>query len=156
MIQIDIPGFGTVEIDHLVFDYNGTLATDGRLVPGAKELLRTLSENATLHVITADTFGTVREQLIDIPCNVVVTPQNDQHIAKLNYINQIGFNKTVCFGNGRNDRLMLKMAALGIAVIQTEGAAYEAISAADIVVNSILDGLELFINPLRLIATLRS
>jgi soluble P-type ATPase len=77
-------------------------------------------------------------------------------MEKLNYIKKTGFNETACFGNGRNDRLMLKMAVLGIAVLQAEGAAYESISAADILVNNISDGLALFLKPLRLKATLRS
>jgi len=59
-------------------------------------------------------------------------------------------------GNGRNDRLMLQEAALGIAVIQTDGAAKEAVLAADVVVTGILDALALLLYPLRLTATLRS
>jgi soluble P-type ATPase len=45
---------------------------------------------------------------------------------------------------------------LGIAVIQTEGAAVEALLAADIVLPSILPALDLLTHPLRLIATLRA
>jgi soluble P-type ATPase len=50
---------------------------------------------------------------------------------------------------------MLKEAALGIGVIQAEGAAVEAILAADLVTTSVLDALDLLIHPLRLTATLR-
>ena len=59
-------------------------------------------------------------------------------------------------GNGRNDALMLKEAALGIAVIQEEGGAVETLLAADIVTHSVLVALDLLLNPLRLTATLRS
>ena len=156
MLETTIPGFGEVRLQHAVLDYNGTIAVDGQLIPGVKELLNILSEKVSLHIVTADTFGTVRKQLADMPCEVVVLPQQDQHIEKLNYVRKIGLQQTVCFGNGRNDRLMLKMAALGIAVIQKEGASCETIVAADIVVNDIRDGLELLIKPLRLKATLRS
>ena len=31
MIDIDIPGFGKLELHHAVFDYNGTLAEDGMI-----------------------------------------------------------------------------------------------------------------------------
>ncbi|MBD3288828.1 HAD hydrolase family protein [candidate division KSB1 bacterium] len=156
MIESDIPGFGKIRLKHVVFDYNGTIAVDGHLIPAAKDLLKTLSKDLVVHVITADTFGTVRQQLSHIPCKVVILPQQEQHIEKLNYIRKTGLNETVCFGNGRNDRLMLKMAAIGIAVIQPEGASTEAIAAADIVVNNITDGLEILIKLLRLKATLRS
>ena len=62
----------------------------------------------------------------------------------------------VAIGNGRNDRLMLRDAVLGIALVQTEGAAAEAIANADVVCTHILDALDLLANPLRLAATLRS
>ncbi len=29
MLKIDIPGFGIINLEHAVFDYNGTLAKDG-------------------------------------------------------------------------------------------------------------------------------
>jgi soluble P-type ATPase len=50
---------------------------------------------------------------------------------------------------------MLKAAAIGIAVVGTEGAATEAVFAADVVTNNIADAFELLLKPKRLIATLR-
>ena len=46
--------------------------------------------------------------------------------------------------------------ALGIALVQREGGAAEAIASADAVVPDILDAFELLRNPKRLVATLRS
>ena len=34
MIEIDIPGYKTLHLEHLVLDYNGTLAVDGVLIDG--------------------------------------------------------------------------------------------------------------------------
>jgi soluble P-type ATPase len=62
----------------------------------------------------------------------------------------------VSIGNGRNDQLMLKASALGIAVILAEGIAAETLLASDVVCTSIIDALDLLRNPLRLTATLRS
>jgi soluble P-type ATPase len=62
----------------------------------------------------------------------------------------------VCVGNGRNDRLMLQVAGLGIVVVQAEGAAVQTALAADILSPDILTALDLLIHPLRLVATLRS
>jgi soluble P-type ATPase len=62
----------------------------------------------------------------------------------------------VAVGNGRNDRLMLEAAALGIAVIGDEGLAADAMQACDIVVRHIADALALLEDPRRLIATLRA
>jgi len=51
---------------------------------------------------------------------------------------------------------MLKASALGVAVIQGEGAAFETLASADVVSTDIQSALSLLTNPLRLIATLRS
>jgi soluble P-type ATPase len=58
-------------------------------------------------------------------------------------------------GNGRNDRLMLQTAALGVAVCQAEGAAVQTMLAADVIVPDTQAALDLLIYPLRLVATLR-
>ena len=63
MIGIDIPGFGMVELEHLVSDFTGTLSEDGKLCEGAAERLNRLSESIRIHVLTADTFGKAREEL---------------------------------------------------------------------------------------------
>ena len=34
MIAVDIPGYRELRLEHLVLDYNGTLAEDGKLLPG--------------------------------------------------------------------------------------------------------------------------
>ena len=37
MIALTIPGFGALELQHLVLDYNGTLAVDGKLIRGLRD-----------------------------------------------------------------------------------------------------------------------
>jgi soluble P-type ATPase len=106
--------------------------------------------------LTADTFGKVRSQVKGIPCELSILPLENQDTGKLDYVKALGAENTVCIGNGRNDRLMLKEAGLGIAVILEEGVATETLVAADIVCTNILSALELLTNPLRLTATLRS
>ena len=156
MIEIDIPGFKTVQIHHLVLDYNGTIACDGILLSGVKESLSALADEISVHILTADTFGQARNLLDDIPGEVSVIDREYQEIGKLTYVNQLGAEQTVCIGNGRNDRLMLKEAVLGIAVIQEEGTAIETLVAADVVCTDIVAALDLLRKPLRLTATLRS
>jgi soluble P-type ATPase len=156
MLEVAIPGFGSLRLTHLVLDYNGTLAVDGRLLPGVGEGLESLSNTLQLHVLTADTFGTAHRELAGVPCEFFILPVKRQDRGKLAYVRRLGADKTVCIGNGCNDRLMLRSAALGIAVIQKEGAAYTAICAADLVMPGIIEALELLHNPLRLVASLRS
>ncbi len=156
MIEIDIPGNKKFQFEHLVLDYNGTIAFDGALIDGVKACLRELSQLLTVHVITADTFGSVEKALKDIDCKLAVISLDDQDAAKLEFVEKIGCEKTVSIGNGVNDRLMLKASALGIAIVSKEGAALETLASADIVCTDIRSALSLLSNPLRLIATLRS
>jgi soluble P-type ATPase len=156
MIEIPVPGFKTLRIEHLVLDYNGTLARDGRLIDGVRERLIVLSRSLELHVLTADTHGNVVREIAGIPCGVTVISRENEAESKLAYIHEIGYENVICIGNGRNDRLMLTNASLGIGVIQAEGCAREALLAAQVVATSILDALDLIIHPLRLMATLRS
>jgi len=155
-MKILIPGFGELYLEHLVMDYNGTLAIDGILIDGVKAALIALSEHLKLHVLTADTFGKANAELDGIPCQLSILPKNDQQAGKFEYVKSLGVDNTVSIGNGRNDQLMLKASKLGIAVILDEGASAETLQSADVVCTSIVSALALFSNPLRLTATLRS
>lgn len=157
MITTDIPGFGRLDLAHLVLDYNGTLAVDGTLLPGVADLLNALAETIEVHVVTADTFGKAAEGLAAVACRLsVLPPAGRQDKAKLDIVEQLGAVQTVSIGNGRNDALMLAASALGIAVILREGACTASLNAADIVCTDIRAALELLTQPLRLTATLRS
>lgn len=156
MLEIKIPGYKTLRLQHLVLDYNGTLAFDGKLIPGVAERLHRLSGALEIHVLTADTFDSVEEELTGVNCVISILPGAHQDKAKLEYVSALGSESTVSVGNGRNDRMMLKAAVLGIVAVQGEGAAVETIQSADIAVNDILSAIDLLLNPLRLTATLRS
>jgi soluble P-type ATPase len=156
MIEIDVPGYQTLQLKHLVLDYNGTIACDGALIAGVKQSLTASANKLQVHIVTADTFGKADAYLKGLSCQLSVLSADAQDIGKLNYVKGLGAEHVVCVGNGRNDRLMLKEAALGIAVILKEGAAADTVAAADIVCTDIVSALELLHNPLRLIATLRT
>ena len=156
MIIVDIPGYRRLELSHLVIDYNGTLAADGVLLAGVADTLGALATELAIHVITADTFGLAVASLAGLPVSVALMPPHGQEIAKLDYVTALGLEHVVAIGNGRNDRTMLEAAALGIAVVQREGAAAEAMRGSDLVCTSILDALGLLREPRRLVATLRS
>lgn len=155
MLTIDVPGGQALNLEHLVLDYNGTLALDGRLLPGVAVRLHRLSPVLQVHVLTADTFGSVREALQKVDCVVSVIPSTDQAQAKADYVTQLEPAKCVAVGNGRNDMLMVRAAGLGVVLIQEEGAAAATVAAADVVCLSITAALDLLLHPLRLIATLR-
>lgn len=155
MLKLDIPGSGEVNVSRLVCDFNGTLACDGSVVDGVAERFRKLAASVEIHVVTADTFGAARDALAGLPCKVEILPPGQQDASKLELVRSLGVSDTVCIGNGRNDRLMLKAAVLGIALVQEEGAAVETLVNADVVCQSIRDALDLLLQPKRLKATLR-
>ena len=155
MIEFTIPGFGRLELSHLVCDYNGTLAADGVLLSGIRERFSSLAKRLQIHVVTADTFGTARSQLADLGCALVVLPASEQAQAKKRFVDGLGPQRVVAVGNGRNDALMLAAAALGIGVCGDEGIATEALRSCAIVVRNIHDALDLLLSEKRLIASLR-
>ena len=156
MIDISIPGFGQLTLAHLLLDYNGTLAIDGVLIEGVVSRLSKLAEKLELHVITGDSFGTAREQLKEIKCHLTILPAEKQMKAKKEYIQKFKAEHIMAIGNGRNDQPMVKEAIIGVAIAGPEGAAVQTITAADIVVPSIIVALDLLLHPRRLVATLRS
>lgn len=155
MIQINIPGGAPLRLEHLVLDYNGTLAHDGVMMHGITGRLEELAQNLKIHVLTADTFGKAGDEMEEVPCDLIVLPEGRQDAAKRQYVQNLGFDAAVCIGNGRNDRLMVESAVLGIAVVLDEGAAADTLRAADVVCTSITSALDLLLFPQRLIATLR-
>ena len=155
MIDVTIPGFGALQLRAAVLDFNGTLAQDGVLAAEVPASLRALAPKLALHVVTADTFGTAAAALRDLPVTLTVLPDADQATAKAEYVRRLGADTVVCIGNGRNDRLMLREAALSIVVVQAEGAARETIEAAHLVCPDIAAALGLLLEPKRLVASLR-
>ena len=156
MIEITISKVAVLHLDHLVLDYNGTLAQDGELIAGVRERLQQLAQTLQLHVLTADTHGTVQEKVSSINCLLHVIGVGKEDKAKARYLELLGPDRVVAIGNGRNDVIMLKEAALGIAVLQTEGLSPQALSASDIFCKDINDALDLLLYPARLTATLRN
>lgn len=156
MIEVIIDNFARLRLEHLVCDFNGTLAQDGRLIEGVASRVRELSQQIEIHVVTADTHGTATRELAPLPCTVKVIDALDQDAQKLAYVEALARNRVVAIGNGRNDRSMLANVALGIAVIGAEAAATQTLSAAHLVVQDINVALDLLRHPKQLIATLRS
>jgi soluble P-type ATPase len=155
MYSVDIPGFGEVRVEYLVSDFTGTLSVDGALLPGVEDRLNRISEFMQVQILTADTFGKAREALEKVNCTINILTGADHDLQKEAYVKELGPEKVVALGNGNNDRKLLAVSRVGIAVAEGEGCAVEAIVAANILVRSAADGLDLLLNPKRLKATLR-
>ena len=152
MIHIDIPKWGMIELQHAVFDVNGTLAVDGTSIPGVVDRLKSLADLLSLHALTAGTHGNLAEleQALDLPLHIINTGEE-----KTRYVQQLGPAHVIAFGNGMNDVGMLRLAAIGVAVLAGEGVAMGALQAADVLALGPIDAIDLVLNPKRLVATLR-
>lgn len=159
MISCAIPGRDTIEISHLVCDMNGTLTIDGELVPGVAQALDLLKDALEIHIISADTLGKLSEVQVILGESVKhyhrLHPAGSEAEQKLEYIETLGEHTVAAIGQGTNDRLMLKAARLGVCVLSPEGTALETMLSADLLVPDILSALGLFLDPIRLKATLR-
>ncbi len=156
MLKIDIPGYGTLELGHLLLDVNGTIAAGGELLPGVAETLAALADVLDIVAVTADTHGTAATLKAEAGIAVRIIERGAEGEQKRDLLRELGAERTVAIGNGANDALMLGEAAVGIVVIGAEGAAAGAVRAADVVVTDIGDALALLSEPRRLVATLRS
>ena len=154
-MTIEIPGFGTLRLEKLLLDYNGTLARDGKPLPGVIERLERLSTELRITVVTADTFGTVEREMAGSGVEVHILRSRDHTHEKQLVLERLGATHTLAIGNGNNDWLMLKHAVVGITVMGSEGCARAAMEAGDLLCGSITDALDLLLYPKRLIATLR-
>lgn len=155
VLTFDIPARGVLKIKNVVFDFNGTMAVDGRLVPGLAQRLEALARQVRVHVITADTFGSAAQACREMSCTLTVLPENPIGPHKARLVESLGAAETAAFGNGANDAAMLAAAGLSVVVIGSEGAAVETLLAADVAVREINDGVDLLLRPGRLVATLR-
>ena len=155
MIKIEIPGRKTLEISSVVLDYNGTIAADGELVPGASEKIKKLCGMAQVFILTADTYGTVKEQCRGLGAEVKTFPRTNAAVCKEEIVRSTG-KGTVCIGNGFNDIEMFDAADLSIAVMDLEGTCAALLPHADILVRSAEEGLDLLLHTDRIKATLRT
>lgn len=155
-MKVEIPGRKQFEIKNVVFDFNGTVAIDGKLIDGISEKINDLSKKFNFYIITADTYGTVEKELEGIECKLIKISKFKQDISKLDFIKKLGSDVTLSIGNGRNDKLMLKESVLGISILQDEGLCVETLLNSDVLVKSIFDIFGYLNDVNRLIATLRN
>lgn len=155
MLKVTIPGRNELVLNHLILDYNGTIAEDGLVIDGIADSLEELSKSLEIYVITADTHGTAARQCANLPLKVMTFPTVEVGKIKAEEVKKLS-GGVVCIGNGFNDIQMSDAAELSICVIGKEGCCGALISHCDVVVTSIVDGLELLLKTDRLRATLRT
>jgi P-type E1-E2 ATPase len=151
-LSVTIPGRDELLLTHLMLDVNGTLTNRGELIAGVEERLDRLRDLLDIHLVSADTFGTVDAIAAQLRVDAKHAPTGPD---KLWVLDMLGRDSCAVIGNGANDALVLEAAALGFAVLGPEGASAAALRAADVVCKSADDALDLLLDPKALAATLR-
>jgi soluble P-type ATPase len=154
MITIQRPGRNPLEIEFILLNFEGTLATDRRIHPKAKDKLNLLSKRTNIYILTRGNKDVVSEVLKKVKAEVICLTEGEVSQGKLDLLRQVGAARTVAIGNGVDDAAMMEEAGLGICVIGKEGASAETMGKADVVVTNILDALDFLLKPLRHQATL--
>jgi len=159
-IRISIPGFGDRAIGIVISDYTGTLSCGGKLMPGVKGKLTELMKHVDLHIITADSYGTAGSELAGTVTPYPLKKKEGQHdVEKREYAEKFDLQHVAAFGNGNNDRLLLKRVkeagGLAIAVDNGEGCAIDALMNAHILIAGAVNALNLLLEPMGSKATLR-
>ncbi len=155
MITLEIPGRGSFSLQYLVTDVNGTLAVDGYLLDGVAEALARLRPHLEILMLTADTHGRQKylDEILGMKARRLLPGGEAEQKAAV--VRELGAEHVVALGQGANDALMLKEAAIGICLISPEGTALETLLSADVAAPDILSALGMLENPMRLKATLR-
>lgn len=151
-IVLEIPGSGRVELEVLLLDVNGTLSDRGELIPGVAERIIRLRAQLDVHLLSADTFGTMAETAAALGVDGKLAAAAHD---KLREVEALGPHRCAAIGNGANDVELLRAAALSIAVVGPEGASPKALLEADVVCRSVTEALDLLLEPRLLVATLR-
>ena len=152
-MELTIPGIGNITLKTLVLDLNGSLSVKGKIVPGVKKRLAILKQRGMRIVfLSADTRNNAANISKKLNIEFIKTTNAQE---KLKTIKMLGPSTCVAIGNGLIDYDQINEARIGIVTLQAEGAHTKTLMAADIVVTSINDALDLIIEPINLISTLR-
>jgi len=82
LIKIDVPGRGNMEIENILLDLNGTIATDGKIPLDVREKINLLSEKVTIYILTADTQGTAGEEVRGMNADMIKIAEEDSKNRK--------------------------------------------------------------------------
>jgi len=154
MISIQRPGQNHLEIDFILIDFEGTLASDRRVHSKAKDKINLLSRRIKIYILTKGEKEGVEEVLKKVKAEIVYLDEGKSSRQKLDLLRQLGVSRTVAVGNGVDDAPMMEEAGFSLCVIGKEGTFSETMNKADVVFTNILDALDFLLKPLRQKATL--
>ena len=154
MITVLRPGQSNLEIEFILLDFAGTLASDRRVHPKAKDKINLLSKRTKIYILTVEEKERVEEVLKKLKAEIVYLREGESSQKKLDLLRQVGPARTVAIGNGVDDVAMIEEAGLGVCVLGKEGTSSEAMKKAAVVFMNIVDALDFLLKPLRQEASL--
>jgi len=154
MITMQKPGEQSLGIEFILIDFEGTLASDRRVHPKAKDKINLLSKRTKIYILAKGEKELIEGVLRKVKAEIIYLKEGQCSVRKLDLLRDLGADQTVAIGNGADDVPLLGEARLGICVIGKEGASAEVLKKADVVVPNILDALDFLLKPLRHKATL--
>ena len=154
MILIQKPGQEPLVIEFILIDFEGTLASDRRVHPKARDKLNLLSKRSKIYILAKGEQEAIGEILKKVKAEVIYLTEGEASQRKLDLLRQVGATRAVAIGNGVDDAAMIEEAGLGICIIGKEGTSAEAMKKAEVVFTDILHALDFLLKPLRHKATL--
>ncbi|MFO8017527.1 MAG: hypothetical protein R6U96_02730 [Promethearchaeia archaeon] len=156
-MKIEIPNYGTLTIQNVIFDINGTLQFEGKVSEGLIQKFKELEKEYHVYLVSSDTRGNLAELAKKLDTDYIKI--DDQEITategKKNELLKLGKEVTAAIGNGNNDSLMLKHAILGLVIIGNEGASTKTFLNADVVFHNPIAAINFLLEKKMIIATLR-
>lgn len=148
-----VPEIGQIEINTIVLDLNGTLQVNGQIPDGVEERLLKLRENGfQLMLFSGDARGNASKIADELGIELrkcISGKEKEEEFLKFNT------ETTAAIGNARIDIGKFKHAKLSIGTLQAEGIHVEILEHIDVLVPSINDALDFFLDEDTFKATMR-
>jgi soluble P-type ATPase len=154
MITLQRPGQEPLEFDFILIDFEGTLASDRRVDPKAKDKINLLSKRTQIYILTKGEKEHAGVTLKKVKGEIIYLMEGKSSQQKIDLLCQLGAAKSIAIGNGVDDAFMIEKAGFGICVLSKEGTSSETMKKADVLFTNILDALDFLLKPLRQKATL--
>lgn len=153
-MKYDFNNQPSIEIKTIVLDLNGTLAVNGQLVVGVAERIERLKNEMgfQLILVSGDQRGNGKSMASTLGIDFRKANSLEE---KERVILEYNCETTAAIGNARIDIGTFKQAKIAIATLQGEGIHTGILKEVDILVPSILDALDLFIDPNSFKATMK-
>ena len=153
-MKYNIPGMDELEIKTIILDLNGTLSVGGVVPDGVKERLGKLKDMG-FNVLFFT--GNTRNDADDLAADLGVDWKLAKNAGdKRDLALELEPDTCASIGNGLIDLELMKVVKLSIVTLQAEGVHVQTLVNSDVIIPTINDALDLFIDEQRLIATLRS